>query len=165
MTASLDDDVEAYARLAAELAHAGEARDGVLAAHGLDEASWEALDERWDARLDAAPAATEESVPPLVERHARAFAARQRELDAAAPARAQGSPDPAGGLELRELAIALRIAQRGGRVDEALAARGWTAQTLTAATGRWARQIASQPELAAALMAALASGEDEGDPR
>lgn len=73
------DDIEAYAALAASLADPAADRAALLAAHGLDEDAWDALDDTWQARLSAADEADTDGVPPLVAAYAEAFARAQRE--------------------------------------------------------------------------------------
>jgi hypothetical protein len=43
--------LDAYARLTVALARAGAKRDAVLAAHGLDEGGWQAIDDAWQERF------------------------------------------------------------------------------------------------------------------
>jgi hypothetical protein len=79
--ASLEDDLEAYASLAAELSDPRVDRAAALAARGLDEDRWDAIDDAWQARLseaDAAGAEEDDGVPALVVAHAEAFARAQR---------------------------------------------------------------------------------------
>jgi len=75
---ALAQDVVAYATLAARLAQAGEDREAVLAAHGLDEESWEAIDDAWQERLAEDEDEDQNGVPVLVAAYAEAFAAAQR---------------------------------------------------------------------------------------
>jgi hypothetical protein len=74
-------DVERYAEIAAALADPEVDRASVLAANGLDEDAWDALDETWQERLAAAQEAhgDEDGVPDLVLRHAQAFAEAQQQ--------------------------------------------------------------------------------------
>jgi hypothetical protein len=73
-------DLESYARLAAALVAPGVDRDAVLASHGLDEDSWEAIEQDWLERLsEADDAAGDGEVPPLVAAYAEAFARAQAE--------------------------------------------------------------------------------------
>jgi hypothetical protein len=59
----------------------GEGVNGVLAAHALDEDAFQALEDRWLARLSEAEDAhgDRDGVPPLVLAHAEAFARAQRQ--------------------------------------------------------------------------------------
>ncbi|HZO13207.1 MAG TPA: hypothetical protein VFB62_08105 [Polyangiaceae bacterium] len=75
------DDVRAYARLAAQLATADTHRDELLAAHGLDDDGWDALEEEWMERLsEAEEGANGDGVPELLTAYAEAFAAAHAEL-------------------------------------------------------------------------------------
>ncbi len=93
----LSEDLEAFAAVSAAVALAGLERDAALRAHGLDEASWQALEDAWQARFDAEPDdevdldlddARLESAdleahagpPALLTRFAEAFARAQRAL-------------------------------------------------------------------------------------
>jgi hypothetical protein len=77
----LTTDVCAYAVLSVELAQPDADREAILAAHGLDEDAWDAMDDGWQARLsDAVESAGEEDkLPLLVQEHAEAFARAQAE--------------------------------------------------------------------------------------
>lgn len=77
---ALEDDVVAFAALAARVAAAGSSRDEVLAAHGMTEERWEALERRWQERLDQATDAQGDAdgAPPLVVAYAEAFSRAQR---------------------------------------------------------------------------------------
>jgi hypothetical protein len=74
----LSQDIEAYAALAAALAEAGPDRARVLAARGLTEAQWEALDQAWQARLSEEGEENAAGVPALLAAYAEAFARAQR---------------------------------------------------------------------------------------
>jgi hypothetical protein len=77
MVASHDAEInlDAYARLTVVLARAGAGRDAALAAHGLDEARWQAIDDAWQARLSEAleDIGDDATVPPLVDAYSRAM--------------------------------------------------------------------------------------------
>ena len=74
-------DVRAYARLAAQLAAAGTHRDELLATHGLDDDSWDVLEQEWMERLSQAEEDLNgDAVPELLTAYAEAFTAAQSEL-------------------------------------------------------------------------------------
>lgn len=77
----LETDVRAYATLTVRLAQPDADRPAILTEHGLDEDTWDALDDAWQARLSAAvdEMGDAETVPLLVKEHADAFAAAQAE--------------------------------------------------------------------------------------
>ncbi|MBK8253736.1 MAG: hypothetical protein IPK82_13850 [Polyangiaceae bacterium] len=77
--ALLETDVRAYATLSARLSEPDANRDALLAEHGLDEDSWDLLDDVWQARLSEAMEAFADvdSMPVIVKEHADAFAAAQ----------------------------------------------------------------------------------------
>ncbi|MFO0585958.1 MAG: hypothetical protein U0441_00390 [Polyangiaceae bacterium] len=81
----LDTDVRAYAVLSARLSEPDSDRTTLLAEHGLDEETWDQLDDAWQERLSAAidEMGDSEAVPPLVKEHADAFTAEQAVLAAA----------------------------------------------------------------------------------
>jgi hypothetical protein len=64
----LSNDLEAYAALAVALADPRGDRAALLAAHGLDEEAWEAIDDAWQARVSEAGAEGDlaEGVPPFI---------------------------------------------------------------------------------------------------
>ncbi len=76
--ADLTRDLEAYAALQAELADPRVDRAAALAAHGLDEPRWDALDDAWQQRLSEAEDPEDAGIPPLVMAHAEAFTRAQR---------------------------------------------------------------------------------------
>jgi hypothetical protein len=134
------DDVERYAELSAALAGAQD-RAALLAAHGLDEDAWAALDARWQHRLSA-ELASAEGLPPLVTRHAEAFA---RAL------RAAGAPVP-----LALFVEATVVVQRGGDVGAGLSRLGLDVGRYLAASRWFSAQAASDPAMANQLADALA---------
>jgi hypothetical protein len=77
MVASHDAEInlDAYARLTVALGRAGARRDEALAAHGLDEARWQAIDDAWQARLSEALeiVGDDATVPPLIDAYSRAM--------------------------------------------------------------------------------------------
>lgn len=124
-------DVQAYAALGAALADTSADREAVLATHGLDEAGWEAIEEAWQHRFDAADEAhgEAEGIPPLLAAYAEAFARAQATRGGAVMpferfvevARAFARGDDAQGL----------LRRFGTTLEEYLGAqRDWTARML-----------------------------------
>ncbi len=135
--------LDAYARLTVALGRAGAARHSVLAAHGLDEARWEAIDDAWQARLsEAMDQITEDQpVPPFLEQFSRA-------MD-----RAQSDDTQVLSFERYvEGTLALRA---GGDVSRALERLGLTMDEYLHAHRYWMRRMASDDELAARFQRAL----------
>jgi hypothetical protein len=101
------EDIEAYARLRARLAAVGVDRAALLAERGLDEETWEPIDERWQERLSEALEVEGDDLPELVLRYAAAFAEGQRttgvlpslERFAQCTRALQGARDPRHALE------------------------------------------------------------------
>jgi len=131
-------DVEAYAALAAELADLRTDRAAVLAAHGLDEDAWDALDERWQDRLSAAEEAhgDADGVPPLVAAHAEAFVRAQR-------ARVREV------LPFERFLAATRALRRGGDLAATLKRLDLTLETYLAAQAHWTARVLEDEALAA----------------
>ncbi len=71
-------DIEAFAELAATLADPAVDRAAILEAHGLDEDRWEALDNAWQARISAEENACGDNIPPLLTAYSDAFVRAQR---------------------------------------------------------------------------------------
>jgi hypothetical protein len=134
--ADLRNDLEAYATLAAELADPRVDRRAVLAARGLDEDAWEALDDAWQARLEAADAADDDGVPPLIAAHAEAFARAQR-------ARVGEI------LPFERFVAAARELRRGGDLASTLRRLELTLDTYLAAQGHWTARLLEDEELSA----------------
>ena len=67
--------LDAYARLFVALDGAGPRRDEVLAANGLEEDRWQAIDDAWQARLSAAMDAVtdQDPVPAFIDEYSRAM--------------------------------------------------------------------------------------------
>src|SRR5689334_14397904 len=99
--------IEAYAQVMAELASAGDQRAAVLSRHGLDEASWATLDDRWQDELSAALDPEDDGVPQILSDYAAAYEAAQRAL----------SPP----ITLDQLAMVTRLLQASGDVRASLA--------------------------------------------
>jgi hypothetical protein len=133
----LADDLDAYVTLAAELADRRVDRDAALAAAGLTDDDWEAIDDAWQARLSAAEAEAEGSdgIPPLVAAHAEAFARAQR-------ARAGGV------LPFERFATAARELRRGGDLSSTLRRLDLTLATYLAAQAHWTARMLEDEELA-----------------
>jgi hypothetical protein len=131
-----DHDVRAYAAIAGELGGGGRPRAAVLADHGLDEASWTALDDAWQARLSAAIDQADDGVPPLVAAYTEALTqALQR-----------GEP---GVLSLERYAETTRALERsGGDVAAALSKQGVTLAQFLKANAHWARRMVEDPAVA-----------------
>ena len=130
--------VEAYATLLASLADPEADRAAVLAAYGLDEASWEPTDAAWQARLSAAAEAIdgeEPTAPPLLVAFAEAFAAAQR-------AQAQEL------LSFERYVELTRVVTRGGPIGEELKRRRVTLPEYLRAHEHWMRRMAEDPALA-----------------
>lgn len=125
--------IEAYAQVMAELASAGDDREPVLARHGLDEASWDALDTRWQDELSAALDPDDDGVPEVVSRYVAAYEAAQRAI---APP-----------ITLEQFAQVTRLLSASGDVRAALAKVGVTMADYVRASEHWTRQIAGDEEL------------------
>lgn len=134
------DDVEAFARVAVTLSAAREDRPEVLAALGLTEEDWEALEDAWEVRLEEAELAEGEDgmIPALVTAHAEAFAAAQAE-------RARGADEAA--LPFDRFVGLTRAMRRGGRLDEVLAAERVSLEVYLRAHAHWTRAILADPSL------------------
>jgi hypothetical protein len=74
----IDQDIEAFADLAATLADPAVDRAAILEAHGLDEDRWEALDNAWQARISAEEQTCGDNIPPLLTAYSNAFVRAQR---------------------------------------------------------------------------------------
>ncbi|MBI4700856.1 MAG: hypothetical protein HY744_06785 [Deltaproteobacteria bacterium] len=144
----LDQDVRAYAALAAALANGERLREVVLAEHGLDEESWERLDDAWQERLSAAADAPGDEVPALVAAFSEAFAEAGR----------GGAPgaDPPASLEC--FARATRGLGRGADPAAALAATALTLAGYLRAQAYWTPRMIAKPELAARFRELLGEG-------
>jgi hypothetical protein len=131
----MDSTLEAYTLVMAELASAGDARAAVLARHGLDEATWEALDTRWQDRLSAAmdQDPEDDSVPELISAYAAAYEAAQRAI---APP-----------ISLDDFARMTRLLEASGDVRASLAKVGISLADYARGIEHWTRQLAGDPEL------------------
>jgi len=125
--------VEAYAGVMAELAAAGDARAAVLARHGLDEASWHAIDAAWQARLSEAMDEEGDGVAEILSVHSAAYAAAQR---AQAPA-----------ITLEQFAEVTRLLSASGDLRASLSRVGVSLAEYTRGSEHWSGKIATDPDL------------------
>jgi hypothetical protein len=137
-------DIEAYARVMAELAAAGDARGEVLARHGLDEARWEAIDTRWQDEISAAIDVEDDGIPEIVSAYAAAYEAAQRSL---------GPP-----ISIEQFARVTRLLQASGDVRASLARASVTMAEYVRGSEHWSRRIAEDPEIERAFDEALREG-------
>jgi hypothetical protein len=124
--------LEDYAALMAELAAAGEARAAVLARHDLDEATWDAVDEHWQARLSAALDEEGDGVSELLSRYAAAYESAQR----------QSAPP----ISVEQLARVTRRLQASGDLRASLSKEGVTLAEYVRGTEHWSRLLATDPD-------------------
>ncbi len=136
--------IEAYAQVMAELAAAGEGRAAVLARHGLDEARWDVIDDRWQEELSAALDPEDDGVPEVLSRYAAAYEAAQRAL---APP-----------ITIEQFAQVTRLLQASGDIRAALAKVGVTLADYVRGTEHWSRRFAEDPELDRRFHEVLAHG-------
>lgn len=128
----LTTDVRAYAGLAVRLAEPDADRTELLATQGLDEDSWDEIDDAWQARLSEAVDAMGDvdTVPPLVQEHAEAFAKAQAER-------------VSGGAPLtfeRFIEVTVEI-QRGHDIQHVLKRNGTTLHDYLRAEHHWLKQM------------------------
>jgi hypothetical protein len=135
--------LDAYARLTVALGRAGGNRHAVLAAHGLNEASWEAIDDYWQARLsDAMEEITDEQpVPPFLAQFSHA-------MD-----RAQS--DDSQVLSFERYAEVTRAIRQGGDVPKALERLGISTDDYLHANRYWMQRMGDDDELAERFQRAL----------
>ncbi len=136
--------LDAYARLTVALMRAGDRREAVLAAHGLDEERWQAIDGLWQARLaDAMEQGTDEvPVPPFLQDFSRA-------LD-----RAQS--DDSQIMSLERFAAATRAVDGAADILQALERLGLTLDDFMHASHYWVQRMAKDEELAEIFRRAVA---------
>jgi hypothetical protein len=134
--ADLSRDVEAYAALAAALTAPGAARAALLAAHGLDEDGWEALDDAWQARFSEAEDDDALGVPALLGAYAEAFSRAQLGL----------SP---GLLSFERFLEAAREMRRGNDMATVLKRLDLTLESYLQAQAHWTARMLHDEELAA----------------
>jgi hypothetical protein len=135
--------LDAYARLTVALGRAGDKRDAVLAAHGLDETRWQAIDDAWQMRLSEAmdQISDEVPVPPFLEQFSHA-------MD-----RAQS--DDTQVMTLERFVEATRVVRRGGDVGRGLERLGLTMDEYLHANRHWMQEMAKDDELAVSFRQAL----------
>jgi hypothetical protein len=128
--------LDAYARITVALGRAGDRRAAVLAAHGLDEARWQAIDDAWQARLSDAMDQTSDEVPvpPFLAQFSHA-------MD-----RAQSDDTQVLGFE--RFVEATRVVRRGGDVGRALERLGVAMDEYLHANRHWMQRMAQDEELA-----------------
>jgi hypothetical protein len=129
--------VEAYAAILAALADPNADRAAVLAAHGLDEGAWEAIDAQWQRRLSAAAdgADDEQPAPPLLVAFAEAFAGAQRAAVETL-------------LSFERYVELTRVMSRGGAIGDELTRLRVTLPEYLRAHEHWMRRMADDPALA-----------------
>jgi hypothetical protein len=139
----VDLDIEAYARVMAELCSASHAtsRAEVFARHGLDEDQWDAIDARWQARLSEALDEDGDGVSALIAAYASAYEAAQRSL--AAP------------ISLEQFAHVTRLLHATGDLRAALAKVGVELSDYVRGSEHWSRKLATEPDLERRFEAAL----------
>jgi hypothetical protein len=135
--------LDAYARLTVALARAGAKRAEVLAAHGLDEGRWAAIDGLWQARLsDAMEQGTDEvPIPPFLEQYSRAMDHAQR--------------DDSQVISLERFVEATRAFRDGADVKAALERLGLTYDDYLRANHHWMQRMGEDEEIAEAFRRAL----------
>jgi hypothetical protein len=147
----VDESIEAYARVMAELVSAGEARAEVLDRHGLDEARWDAIDTRWQARLSVAmdQDPDDDGVPEILSVYAAAYGAAQRAI---APP-----------IALDRFAMVTRLLEASGDLRASLAKVGVSLADYVRGAEHWSREIAGDPELERRFEEVLRSGLPTGE--
>lgn len=133
----MDISLDEYAKIMAELAAAGENRNGVLARRGFDEASWETIDEFWQDRLSASLEENtlddDNPASALVSAYTAAYASAQRAL---APP-----------ISLEQFARMTRLLQASGDLNASLSKVGITLAEYTRASDHWAREMTQDASL------------------
>lgn len=134
--------VELYAEIAASLATADDRRE-VLERHGLNEETWEAIDDEWQARLSAAVEAfDEDGVPELIDRFHQAFARARERLGEEV-------------LPFEKFIEVTRAVQRSADIPRTLEQHGMTFAVFARANQYWTVKLATDPELAARFSKAI----------
>lgn len=135
--------LDAYARLTVALGRAGENRQSVLAAHGLDEARWQAIDDAWQGRLSATleDITDEQPVPAFLEQYSKA-------MD-----RAQS--DDTQVISFERFVEATRAVRRGGEIARALERLGLTTDEYLHANRHWMQRMTKDEDLADRFQRAL----------
>jgi hypothetical protein len=139
--------IEAYAQVMAELASAGDAREAVLAHHGLDEARWEAIDNDWQSQLSEAmdQEPDDDGIPEILSLYAAAYENAQRSI---------ASP-----ISLDQFAMVTRLLDASGDVRASLSKVGVTLADYVRGSEHWTRQLAGDPELERRFREVLRSGD------
>ncbi|MFT3771308.1 MAG: hypothetical protein QM820_38320 [Minicystis sp.] len=136
--------VTEYAEIAAALAEPSADRAAVLAARGLDEDAWTALDRLFQARMSRAMDEDHDGVPPIVAAYAEAFAraraALRRDEDV---------------ISIERYADATREIQQRGDPLPALARVGVSLEAFLRANEHWTRRMIEDPALLARFRARL----------
>ena len=135
-------DLESYARLRARLALDGADRDELLAEHGLDEDSWDPIDEAWQERLAHDMDTEGDDVPESIARYSACFAEVQRD----APGRV---------LSLELFAQCTRAVQQSHDPARSLEKLGVTLSELLKANQHWSPRITGDAEIARRFKRAL----------
>jgi hypothetical protein len=136
--------IEEYAELSAELADPACDRDALLAAHGLDEATFASLDGAAQEQLSRAMDTDDDGVPPLLAAYAEAFAR----------ARARLAVD-AGVLPIERFGDATREISRRGDPLPTLTRLGISLADFLRANEHWTRRMLEDPALLARFRARL----------
>lgn len=136
MSGPRDIDVETYAALAAALAEGERPRAAVLGEHGLDEASWGAVDRDFQDRMSRALDEDSDGVPEIIARYAEAFERARRALrqDRAI-------------LSIERFGDATREIRRLGDPMAALGALGISLADFLRANEHWTRRMLVDPAL------------------
>ncbi len=128
------DELQIYGEITADLAR-GRDRAETLAAYGLDEQSFDALEDRALALMAVEDDHPTTGVPEAVAR-----------FDAVLRAKAQATSDGVPSFE--DFVRALMIAQEGGKVHERLAEHGLSIELLLRGSAYYTPRLATDPELA-----------------
>jgi hypothetical protein len=137
-------DIRAYATLAATLAAGDRPREQILAAHGLDEAGWEALDRFHQEQLSRALDDDRDGVPPLVAAYAESFAAARARSTRAATL-----------LSIERFGDATREIRRTGDPTAALARLGISLDDFLRANEHWTARMMTDADLLRRFQARL----------
>ena len=129
-------DIRAYATLVATLAAGDRPRAAILAAQGLDEAGWEALDAFHQEQLSRAIDDDRDGVPPLIAAYAEAFAAARARSTRAATL-----------LSIERFGDAMREIQRTGDPTGALARLGISLDDFLRANEHWTARMMTDTDL------------------
>lgn len=136
--------IEDYAELCAELADPACDRGALLAAHGLDEASFAEIDRACQDALSRAMEGDDDGVPKLLAAYAEAFAR----------ARARLAKD-AGLITIERFGDATREISRRGDPMPTLSRLGISLPDFLRANEHWTRRMLEDPALLARFRARL----------